>query len=218
MDKCRTAGLAEEEFKRIYEENYLSLTQSPPDGFEVFKSALYKDDGEHLHAWEDAECEYAAMMQFICGLLACYKITSLDVRHRKPVINEEVLTVDAKNTGIKANKYDAVLSLCSLEHFGLGRYGDEFDMEADTKGFAEMRRVLKPGGVIIFTTTITQNEPAIWFNAHRIYSHAQIRAFCDGMQVLDEKVISLNTKEIYDINEKNRLNGDLDFYCGCWRK
>ena len=43
-------------------------------------------------------------------------------------------------------------------------------------------RVLKPGGHLIFSTTITRARPAIGFNAHRIYSYEMLREFCAGLR------------------------------------
>ena len=37
-------------------------------------------------------------------------------------------------------------ALCSLEHFGLGRYGDPVDPEACFKCFENIQRKLKKGG------------------------------------------------------------------------
>ncbi len=106
-------------------------------------------------------------------MLAGYKVTTLDVRPRDSRLeNETIVTSDAKKLDIPSDSFDMVVSLCTLEHFGLGRYGDEFDLDGDKKAFNEMIRVLKPGGRLVFSTTVTRSTPSLAFNAHRIYDQA----------------------------------------------
>jgi SAM-dependent methyltransferase len=62
-----------------------------------------------------------------------------------------------------------------VEHVGLGRYGDPLDPEGDRTAIEELKRVLAPGGLLLFVVPIGQ--PKIMFNAHRIYSYSQIEEY-----------------------------------------
>lgn len=65
-----------------------------------------------------------------------------------------------------------------IEHVGLGRYGDPIDADGDLKAIAELRRVLAPGGSLLFVVPV--GRPRVVFNAHRIYSLSHVReAFAD---------------------------------------
>jgi ubiquinone/menaquinone biosynthesis C-methylase UbiE len=110
------------------------------------------------------------------------------------------------------------VSLSSIEHFGLGRYGDSYDLDADKKAFSEMRRVLKPGGILVFTTTITRARPSICFNAHRIYSYGMIKEFCAGMVCVEEKNYSKRLSRFCSLDEVTNSPKEWDVYCGCWKK
>ena len=57
----------------------------------------------------------------------------------------------------------------TVEHIGLGRYGDPIDYEGDLKAMRELARVLSPGGTLLFVTPVGK-EAKIQFNAHRIYT------------------------------------------------
>jgi len=59
-----------------------------------------------------------------------------------------------------------------VEHIGLGRYGDPLNPDGDLKAMGELQRVLAPGGTLLFVVPV--GKPRICYNAHRIYSHAQI--------------------------------------------
>jgi hypothetical protein len=60
----------------------------------------------------------------------------------------------------------------TIEHIGLGRYGDQIDAEGDLKAIAELKRVITLDGNLIIVVPI--GRPRIEFNAHRIYSYEQI--------------------------------------------
>ena len=156
---------------------------------------------------------------FIIGLLASYKVTTIDIRKRETFSdNEIVLLSDAKQLGVPSDSSEAIVSLCALEHFGLGRYGDEFDIDADRKAFSEMVRVLKPGGILIFTTTLTRAAPSIAFNAHRIYDLEMIRGLCGRLKVCEERFFSHRLGSYCSLEEVSNSPTVWDVYCGCWTK
>jgi SAM-dependent methyltransferase len=84
------------------------------------------------------------------------------------------------------NSVPSLSCMHTIEHVGLGRYGDPIDYDGDLKAIAEMIRVLAPGGTLLFVTPVGQ--PRIEFNAHRIYSYEQI---CGAFSALNLKEFSL---------------------------
>jgi SAM-dependent methyltransferase len=221
------------EIERKYERDWTRLNREVKE-FDLFRERLIEPD-VHPENFVDFECAFAAehlrsaapaqildvgsYRHFILGLLAHYSITTLDVRPRTPIVkNETVITGDAKGLSFPDGSFDAVLSLCALEHFGLGRYGDEFDARADSRALAEMVRVLKPGGVLIFTTTITAAPPAIAFNAHKIYNHKMIKNFCSRLTCVNERFYSHRLKRFCTPIEITTQPKWWDVYCGCWKK
>lgn len=202
-------------------------------------TAIYEeyrdDDGDHPASFVDFECAFAAAhlarilpssildigsyRQFIIGLLAAFSVTTLDVRERKAASSREtVMTGDASALPFDDGSFPAIVSLCAVEHFGLGRYGDPFDPHGDMKAFAEMKRVCAPGGEIIFTTTFTAAHPSIAMNAHRIYTHCQIQELCAGLEPVEEKIYSHRYGEFRPLADAIDLPRAWDVYCGCWRK
>ena len=221
------------EFHRKYDRE-LSQLKKDRGEFTVFKE-FYYDAGVHPSTYMDFECEFAvrhlqknhpasvldigSYRLFVIGMLAGYKVTTIDIRPRESTMtNETVVTSDAKELKIPAGSFDMVTSLCSLEHFGLGRYGDDFDMAGDKKAFGEMIRVLKPGGLLVFSTTITRSAPAIAFNAHRIYSYPMIRRFCQPMECVEEGFFSNTLGTACTLEQVVSEPREWDVYAGCWRK
>lgn len=63
---------------------------------------------------------------------------------------------------------DSLSCLHTLEHFGLGRYGDPVDYNGYQKGWESLCRMVKPGGKFYFSTPIGPQR--IEFDAHRVFS------------------------------------------------
>ncbi len=63
---------------------------------------------------------------------------------------------------------DSLSCLHTIEHFGLGRYGDPIDYDGYLKGLESLIKMLKPGGRLYFSVPIGLQR--IEFNAHRVFS------------------------------------------------
>lgn len=190
---------------------------SHPEIYQHFESAFA---AEHLSKITGGEIlDVGSYRHFVLGLMARSPITTIDVRERHPICSREIIvTCDAKKLDLRSNAFDAVVSLCALEHFGLGRYGDMFDLTADGQAFSEMVRVLKPGGRLIFSTLVTRGGPTIAFNAHRIYSLEIIQAFCQGLGLIEEKFYISQKNKFGPYEDVTTKLGEWDIYCGCWEK
>lgn len=221
------------QFKADYR-RYLKEVKKNGKGFSVFRE-IYYDAGSHPVQTTDFELAFASEMinelrpgnildigswrYWIIGLMAHYQVTTLDIRDRKPIMgNETIVTGDAKKLNLPDNSFDAVTSICALEHFGLGRYGDDFDLDADGKAVDEMVRVLKPGGHLILTTHITNGQPSIGFNGSRIYSYEMLRGFFKGLTCVKEKFFNKDMQGFCRLEEVRAKPKHWDAYCGCWKK
>lgn len=203
-------------------------------GWNVVPYPLF-EGGEHPEGYRDFECRFAAWhlrrarpasvldvgsyRHFVLGLSAAFDVTAVDVRPRDAGLGTEtVLTSDARALAAPDAAYDAVVSLSSIEHFGLGRYGDPLDLDGDARAAAEMRRVVRPGGLIVCTTSLTRGARTVAFNAHRIYDLASARALFDGCERVDERYFSHRLAREAAWDEVADAPGDWDVYCACWRR
>ena len=100
-----------------------------------------------------------------------------------------------------------------VEHIGLGRYGDPLNPNGDLQAIAELKRVLAPGGSLLFVVPI--GKPKIIFNAHRIYSYRQIRDYFAELELKQFALIPDAEKIIiYDAREE--LADAQNYGCGCF--
>jgi SAM-dependent methyltransferase len=223
----------ERKYQEDYE-RYYKIAQRNQRGFKTTRAYRY-EVGNHPFRIQDLEFEFVAYhlykkkpktildigsyRHFVLGLLAYYEVTSVDVRDRKSLLeNEKIITCNAKALEFDDGSFDAVVSMEALPHFGLCRYGDDFDLDADIKAFNEMVRVLKPGGLLIFSAAITGTHPSIAFNARRNYSHEMIRDFCDSLSCVEEKFINQQKRTFCSVDELTTDPNCFDYYTGCWQK
>jgi hypothetical protein len=83
---------------------------------------------------------------------------------------------------------DSLSCLHTIEHFGLGRYGDKLDPEGHTKGLGQLKRMVAQCGHIYLSTPIGRER--VEFNAHRIFSAATVLSwFLEGWSIERSAVI-----------------------------
>ena len=105
----------------------------------------------------------------------------------------------------------------TVEHVGLGRYGDALDYNGDLVAIRELQRVLAPGGDLLFVVPV--GKPQILFNAHRIYSRKQVVEAFDQLQLIEFSLIpdrdeAGKTGIIKDASEE--LANRQHYGCGCF--
>lgn len=111
------------------------------------------------------------------------------------------------NLPFENNSIDSLSSLCVVEHIGLGRYGDPIDSFGSEKAIKELKRVLKVGGVILFSVPVGDKNK-IYFNAHRAFTREYILELFDGFELLDEKY-HYGTKMFNEYNNKKGFGTGL---------
>ena len=122
------------------------------------------------------------------GILSQFvPITMIDIRPIELELNNLFFTEGSiLELPFEDNSLNIISSLCVVEHIGLGRYGDPIDQFGSEKAIKELKRVLKIGGVILFSVPV-DNENKIYFNAHRAFTRDYILELFTGFKVLDEK-------------------------------
>ena len=92
-----------------------------------------------------------------------------------------LLTVDeCKN---KAAKFDAVFSISTFEHDGLGRYGDPIDPDGDLRAMRYVRdNLLNDKGLLYLSVPVGLDR--IFWNAHRIYGVYRWPKLIEGFEIV----------------------------------
>ncbi len=112
------------------------------------------------------------------------------------------------------NSINSISCMHTVEHIGLGRYGDPIDSDGDLKAISELKRVLAIGGNLLFVVPIGQ--PKIIFNAHRIYSYEQILNYFSDLKLLEFALIPDNPKNGILYNPEQKIINQQKYGCGCF--
>jgi hypothetical protein len=95
------------------------------------------------------------------------------VEYNVPICGHDVIKaisyVDFCNS---SEKYDAIVSFSSIEHSGLGRYGDSLNPNGDIEAMENIYKSLNDGG-ICFVGFPVGKDYLVW-NAHRIYGEIRL--------------------------------------------
>ncbi len=112
----------------------------------------------------------------------------------------------------------SISCLHTIEHVGLGRYGDPIDPDGDIKALEELKRVVKKGGSLLIVVPVGKQR--IEFNAHRIYSPSHMNdLICSSgeFQLREYAYIPETDKEGGIMRGADLSKGSDDRYaCGCF--
>ena len=80
--------------------------------------------------------------------------------------------------------FDWIVCYSSLEHSGLGRYGDAINPDADREALEQAWCMLKPGGYLLLGMPMRCEEDGfIEYNAHRVYGYRRIAYVAEGFEL-----------------------------------
>jgi hypothetical protein len=106
---------------------------------------------------------------FVAHVASFREIEILDIRAISKSEHPNIIYTQADlMNGSEYEVTDSLSCLHTIEHFGLGRYGDPVNPLGYLTGFKNLIRMLKPGGILYISFPIgSQNE--VHFNAHRVF-------------------------------------------------
>lgn len=102
---------------------------------------------------------------------------------------------------------DSLSCLHTIEHFGLGRYGDPINVNGHIKGLEQLKRMVSPGGILYLSTPIGPQR--LVFNAHRVTAVDTLTDwFNEGWSIEKFAVIddSDRVRDGIDWRAKERIN------------
>jgi 2-polyprenyl-3-methyl-5-hydroxy-6-metoxy-1,4-benzoquinol methylase len=112
-----------------------------------------------------------------------HHVTVLDQR-RYPFLhpNLTVRTADLYDPGLRFDEpFDLVVSISTIEHLGLGRYGDVTQEAGDRLGVERLWSFIRPGGRLL--ASVPAGRPAVQ-RGYRVYDESRIRSVFPGITAI----------------------------------
>ena len=108
---------------------------------------------------------------FVAHLAAQRTVEVLDIRDSPPQLHPNIVFRQGDLTRPESSNVGTTPSLSCLhtiEHIGLGRYGDAIDPEGHRRALSGLASMLQAGGVLYLSAPVGRRRTV--FNAHRVFS------------------------------------------------
>jgi SAM-dependent methyltransferase len=126
------------------------------------------------------------------------------------------LAGDLMNLPFASGSVESLSCMHTVEHVGLGRYGDPMDYDGDIKAINELKRVLAPNGNLLFVVPLGAKD-IICFNAHRIYTKEQVLNLFADLELKEFALIPENEKDGgLIVDPEDQLLAKQTYGCGCF--
>ncbi len=151
---------------------------------------------------------------FIAHLLTFMPVTVFDIRPLQ--VPPDGLTFEQRNctslVGVETNSVQSLSCLHTIEHLGLGRYGDPIDPSSPDAALSEMDRVLAPGGRLYLAAPIGRER--LMFNAHRIFDPSRIPSSLANLRLVS--FAAVNDAGHLDLQNDPDHYANANYSCGIY--
>lgn len=150
---------------------------------------------------------------FVAHVASFREIEVFDIRDLpRRIPNVRFHRIDLMNLDKAYYEYcDSISSLHTIEHFGLGRYGDPINFDGHINGLNNIYKMLKGRGKFYFSVPIGPQR--VEYNAHRVFALGYI------MELLGEHYVIDSFSYVSDdgnLHEDVALESELiEHSCGC---
>lgn len=116
-----------------------------------------------------------------------YRVTALDLSaYPFTHPNLEARQIPLEQTTGEAGEYDAALLISTVEHVGLGWYGEQPGAFDDHRAMRRVAELVRPGGVVVITVPYGTAEDT---EVQRIYDRPRLDALLDGLEVIERVIV-----------------------------
>ena len=155
---------------------------------------------------------------FVSNVASFRKIEVFDIRknffnHKNIIFNQ----VDFMKLGSSMEETtDSLSCLHTIEHFGLGRYGDTINPNGYIEGFKNILKLLKKDGYFYFSVPVSKLD-RVYFNSERTFQPLRVLEWSKDLQLIKFDLIDEDGNIFYDcnINDK-KTTSKLIYGCGIY--
>ena len=157
--------------------------------------------------------DFSSILSFSSIVSAFIPIKFYDYRVANlQLSNWESGFADLNKLPFETDSQPSISCMHTVEHIGLGRYGDAIDAEGDLKAINELKRIVQPGGDLLFVTPVGRSR--IEYNAHRIFSYEQVVDYFAPLRLMEFSLVPDGGGLIE--NASKDLVHQQEYGCGCF--
>lgn len=109
---------------------------------------------------------------------------------------------------------ESISCMHTIEHIGLGRYGDPLDVLGDRTALTELQRVVAPGGSLLVVVPV--GSPRVQYNAHRIYDPQMIEDYLPELSLRNWALLKDDSSSGLVMQPTRELALQQRYGCGCF--
>jgi SAM-dependent methyltransferase len=198
--------------ERVYEKNHtvrnlalsLGLTSSANDA-EALKSSRMVEYPWILHNLDDPKPNNRLLDIGSVGsnlpvelVSLGYGVWSIDVRkyeYSNFMNSIKFFIGDITQTNFEDNYFDSAVAVSTLEHIGLGRYGDNVETDGDFQAVKEISRITAKNGSLLITVPFGKSDT---FPNHRVYDQSRLDSMLGNYKIEKIEYFIRNTKGFWE--------------------
>lgn len=157
------------------------------------RNGYYGATDQYLYAMLDKYASYieGKRIAIIGSTTPWYEAIVLSYKGMPTTIEyNKIIPEDPRIQAITVDEYeqdpqlfDTIISISSIEHDGLGRYGDPINPSGDLEAMAKIKKMLRNNGLLFLAVPIGQDS--IYWNAHRVYGSLRLPLLFNDWEIID---------------------------------
>jgi hypothetical protein len=157
---------------------------------------------------------------FIANIASFREVQVLDIREQTTkipnVIFKQADLMDSSSLKNHTGQYESISCLHTIEHFGLGRYGDPIMVDGFDVGFENICSMLSDDGTLYLSTPIS-NRSYVEFNSDRVTDYKKVLEIAEklGLIIVEFRTITKDgVSESYSNDFETLMSSAGDYILG----
>jgi len=137
-----------------------------------------------------------------------YEVWTIDIRkydYDGIINNLNCIIGDIRETNFPDSFFDIILAISTIEHIGLGRYGDSIDSKGDENALKEIIRIMSNKSVLLMTVPFGKRSIS---KLHRVYDDASLQSLLNKFKI--EKCEYFKKTDLFWIKSTKEQVSDVD--------
>jgi len=144
-------------------------------------------------------CGSQLPVNLVCLGLAVWVLDVRKYEYADLSKNLHVVVGDIEKTDFQDGFFDVVSAVSTIEHIGLGRYGDSIDDGGDKNAVSEIKRIMRSNGVLLVTVPFGKRFTS---KRHRVYDKDTLTSLFAEFKIQEMEFFA-NTGKLWERTDED---------------